>query len=217
MARLSGRFTVALLLKFYKYPTLPRLAFTSCLQQTTNFFLNTYCAQSEKVSLEVTKFCLHADRWAWYILTSVVKRKNILGLTWNRKKSKQLKWAYLKTCVQVPGKALEKPSDCVPHTFVPGANPSKQAAARQFDQAFTKLHKDKYDISVVWQYGTFFELEPISYLLPFIMFSWTPSLYELHSEQRHAYYCWGTKYFSVMRRTSEWKDVCSIEFTKSPK
>ena len=58
--------------------------------------------------------------------------------------------------MQVPGKALEKPSDCVPHTFVPGANPSKQAAARQFDQAFTKLHKDKYDISVVWQYGTFF-------------------------------------------------------------
>jgi len=51
---------------------------------------------------------------------------------------------------QVPGKALEKPSDCVPHTFVPGANPSKQAAARQFDQAFTKLHKDKYDISVVY-------------------------------------------------------------------
>ena len=55
----------------------------------------------------------------------------------------------MKTGVQVPGKALEKPSDCVPHTFVPGANPSKQAAARQFDQAFTKLHKDKYDISVV--------------------------------------------------------------------
>ena len=70
----------------------------------------------------------------------------------------------MKTCVQVPGKALEKPSDCVPHTFVPGANPSKQAAARQFDQAFTKLHKDKYDISVVWQYGTFFGTNNSSFL-----------------------------------------------------
>lgn len=51
---------------------------------------------------------------------------------------------------QLPGKALEKPTDCDPHQFIPGANPKTQATARMFDQAFTKLHKDKYNVSVVY-------------------------------------------------------------------
>ena len=50
---------------------------------------------------------------------------------------------------QLPGKALEKANDCSPNEFVPGAKPKTQDTARTFDQAFTKLHKDKYDVSVV--------------------------------------------------------------------
>jgi len=51
---------------------------------------------------------------------------------------------------QLPGKALEKANDCSPNEFVPGAKPKTQDTARTFDQAFTKLHKDKYDVSVVY-------------------------------------------------------------------
>jgi len=51
---------------------------------------------------------------------------------------------------QLPGASLENPADCSPHQFVPGANPKSQSTVRQFTQAFTKLHKDKYDVSVVY-------------------------------------------------------------------
>jgi len=51
---------------------------------------------------------------------------------------------------QLPGASLENPADCSPHQFFPGANPKTQSTARKFDQAFTKLHKDHYDVSVVY-------------------------------------------------------------------
>jgi len=51
---------------------------------------------------------------------------------------------------QLPGKALEKPSDCVPYKANARHAPSRQATAAQFDAAFTKIHKDHYDVSVVY-------------------------------------------------------------------
>ena len=51
---------------------------------------------------------------------------------------------------QLPGAALENPGDCRP--YVPplaGVVPSKSKIAREFDEAFTKLYKEKYQATVV--------------------------------------------------------------------
>ena len=66
---------------------------------------------------------------------------------------------------QIPGAMLENPSDCLPYPSINPSNssiinaydddsplpfiPSHTSIAEQADQAFTKIHKDKYDISVV--------------------------------------------------------------------
>ena len=51
---------------------------------------------------------------------------------------------------QLPGAALENPQDCRPYT-PPLAHsvPSKSKIAREFDEAFTKLYKDRYHATVV--------------------------------------------------------------------
>ena len=66
---------------------------------------------------------------------------------------------------QIPGKNVENPSDCLPYPSIGPSNnsiidrydnnsplpyiPSHTRIAEQADEAFTKIHKDKYDISVV--------------------------------------------------------------------
>ena len=66
---------------------------------------------------------------------------------------------------QIPGKFLENPSDCLPYPSIGPSNnsiidsydsdsplpfiPSHTSIAQQADEAFTKIHKDKYDMSVV--------------------------------------------------------------------
>ena len=66
---------------------------------------------------------------------------------------------------KIPGAILEQASDCKPYPSLgPRTNdvmdtndnsseshfiPSHTSVAEQFDQAFTKIHKEKYDISVV--------------------------------------------------------------------
>ena len=66
---------------------------------------------------------------------------------------------------QIPGAMLENPSDCLPYPSIGPSNnsiidrydnnsplpyiPSHTRIAEQADEAFTKIHKDKYDISVV--------------------------------------------------------------------
>ena len=66
---------------------------------------------------------------------------------------------------QIPGAKLENPSDCLPYPSINPSNssiinsydsdsplpfiPAHTSIAEQADQAFTKIHKDKYDISVV--------------------------------------------------------------------
>ena len=65
----------------------------------------------------------------------------------------------------LPGAMLEKPSDCVPFPSIRPSNnslidayagdselpfiASRQSVAQQFDSAFTKIHKEKYDMAVV--------------------------------------------------------------------
>jgi len=52
---------------------------------------------------------------------------------------------------QLPGAALENPADCKPYEpLPPRAAPSRSKIARQFDEAFTKLNKDGYDISLAY-------------------------------------------------------------------
>jgi len=67
---------------------------------------------------------------------------------------------------QIPGANLENPSDCLPYPSINPSNssiinaydddsplpfiPSHTSIAEQADQAFTKIHKDKYDISVIY-------------------------------------------------------------------
>jgi len=52
---------------------------------------------------------------------------------------------------QLPGAALEDPKDCRPYEALPNnAHPSKSKIAREFDEAFTKLWKHKYDMAVVY-------------------------------------------------------------------
>jgi len=52
---------------------------------------------------------------------------------------------------QLPGAALEDPKDCRPYEAAPNnAHPSKSKIAREFDEAFTKLWKDKYNMAVVY-------------------------------------------------------------------
>ena len=66
---------------------------------------------------------------------------------------------------RIPGAMLENPSDCLPYPSIGPSNnslinrydsespapfiPSHTTIAQQADAAFTKIHKDKYDISVV--------------------------------------------------------------------
>ena len=51
---------------------------------------------------------------------------------------------------QLPGAALEDPRDCRPYQPAPNkAAPSKSKIAREFDEAFTKLYKNKYHMTVV--------------------------------------------------------------------
>ena len=52
---------------------------------------------------------------------------------------------------QLPGAALENPQDCRPYTpsAFKQAVPSKSKIAREFDEAFTKLYKDRYHATVV--------------------------------------------------------------------
>ena len=54
---------------------------------------------------------------------------------------------------QLPGAALENPQDCRPYTppAFKQAVPSKSKIAREFDEAFTKLYKDRYHATVVSQ------------------------------------------------------------------
>jgi len=67
---------------------------------------------------------------------------------------------------QIPGAILENPSDCLPYPSIGPSNnsiidrydnnsplpyiPSHTRIAEQADEAFTKIHKDKYDISVIY-------------------------------------------------------------------
>jgi len=53
---------------------------------------------------------------------------------------------------QLPGAALENPQDCRPYTppAFKQAVPSKSKIAREFDEAFTKLYKDRYHATVVY-------------------------------------------------------------------
>jgi len=52
---------------------------------------------------------------------------------------------------QLPGAALEDPKDCRPYEAAPGnAHPSKSKILREFNEAFTKLWKDKYSMAVVY-------------------------------------------------------------------
>ena len=66
---------------------------------------------------------------------------------------------------RIPGAMLEKPSDCLPYPSLrpepvpltdtdesssdPSFIPSHVSVGEQFDAAFTKIHREKYDISVV--------------------------------------------------------------------
>ena len=67
---------------------------------------------------------------------------------------------------RIPGAMLEKPSDCLPYPSIGPTNnslidsefdisseypfiPSHTSVGQQFDAAFTKIHREKYDIAVV--------------------------------------------------------------------
>lgn len=66
---------------------------------------------------------------------------------------------------RIPGAMLENPNDCLPYPSIGPSNssmhnsyddssplpfiPSHTSIAQQADAAFTKIHKDKYDISIV--------------------------------------------------------------------
>lgn len=51
---------------------------------------------------------------------------------------------------KLPGAALEDPKDCRPYKPTPNnAAPSKSKIAREFDEAFTKLYKGGYQLTLV--------------------------------------------------------------------
>ena len=50
----------------------------------------------------------------------------------------------------LPGATLEKPSDCRPYERIGSGIPSRQVIASLFDEAFTKIHRENYDISIVY-------------------------------------------------------------------
>ena len=72
----------------------------------------------------------------------------------------------------ISGKKVENPSDCLPYPSMGPSNnsrinsyddsvplpfiPSHTSIAQQADAAFTKIHKDKYDISVVSSFNSHF-------------------------------------------------------------
>lgn len=52
---------------------------------------------------------------------------------------------------QLPGAAIENTADCKPYTPIPGGTaPSRSKIARQFNEAFTKLYKNGYHVSVAY-------------------------------------------------------------------
>ena len=73
---------------------------------------------------------------------------------------------------KIPGADLENPSDCLPYPSIGPSNtsmhnsyddssplpfiPSHTSIAQQADAAFTKIHKDKYDISIVSSVSWYF-------------------------------------------------------------